>query len=145
LENAKLAIEQHIGDIVECSNIYCSPAWGFNSDTDFLNQVLIVRCYDEADLLLAKILNIESQMGRRRYKVNGYSSRIIDIDILFFGNQILKTQSLEIPHPRLHLRKFTLLPLKELVSDFVHPVFEETISELLSKCLDSSEVRIFVP
>jgi 2-amino-4-hydroxy-6-hydroxymethyldihydropteridine diphosphokinase len=82
---------------------------------------------------------IEAELGRLRDK-KGYSSRIIDIDILFYDNQIIDEPSLIIPHPHLHERKFVLVPLNEIASGFIHPVFNKSVGELLLSCKDNSAV-----
>jgi 2-amino-4-hydroxy-6-hydroxymethyldihydropteridine diphosphokinase len=88
---------------------------------------------------LKAILQIEKKMGRLRNK-NGYESRIIDIDILYFNDENIHQPDLIIPHPRLHQRRFTLLPLTEIAGDLMHPVYHEKNSELLKRCRDKSFV-----
>jgi 2-amino-4-hydroxy-6-hydroxymethyldihydropteridine diphosphokinase len=90
--------------------------------------------------LLQKCNFIESQLGRIRKLNQGYQARIIDIDILFFNDLVLESKELEIPHPRLHLRKFTLLPFSEISTAYIHPKLNKTIDNLMSDCPDKSEV-----
>ena len=90
--------------------------------------------------ILQECLQIEADLGRER-KEQGYAARKIDIDVLFVGNEVIESNALVLPHPRLHLRRFTLLPLLELVPDFIHPIFKKTISVLLKECEDHSQVR----
>ena len=79
-----------------------------------------------------------------RKKIAGYQSRILDVDILFFGSQVINTPKIIIPHPRLHLRRFTLVPMNELAPDLMHPVLNKTIAQLLAECDDNMKVvRIF--
>jgi 2-amino-4-hydroxy-6-hydroxymethyldihydropteridine diphosphokinase len=132
-------------EILQKSSIYQSPAWGFQSDDYFFNQVIQVKTNLNAQELLDCALEIEQKLGRTRsVNTNVYSSRKIDIDILFFDNQVINESQLIVPHPRLHLRKFTLLPLDEIAKDLLHPIFNLSISELLQNCEDSSEVsKIF--
>jgi len=85
--------------------------------------------------------NIEKQLGRQSKSTNGYSSRPIDIDILFYGDMAVSTEELSVPHPLLHERRFTLEPLMELWPDLVHPVMRVPVSELYSKCPDNSLVE----
>jgi 2-amino-4-hydroxy-6-hydroxymethyldihydropteridine diphosphokinase len=86
---------------------------------------------------------IESKLGRIRCETR-YSSRTIDIDILFYNNEIIENDSLSIPHPRLHLRKFVLIPINELATGLVHPVLGKSIKELLDECPDTSKVTLFM-
>jgi len=142
LHDARLEIGNRIGDIVDQSSVYESIPWGFESNTDFLNQVLMVRSTLSACEILSEILRIEKKLGRIRVD-HSYSSRTIDIDILYFGSEIIKSNDLIIPHPRLHERKFTLLPLAEVAGNFRHPVLHLTNKELLEQSRDIEEVWIF--
>ncbi len=134
-------IAKEIGTIIQQSSLYQSPPWGFRAHTYFLNQVVVVQSALNAEQILQRLLQIESQMGRVRGFEVGYTSRIIDLDILFHNKEVIKTLTLEVPHPRLHLRKFTLFPLAELNSNFIHPIFNKTIAQLLSLCEDESSVE----
>ena len=142
LRDARLEIANRIGDVVGQSAVYESIAWGFESNTNFLNQVLLVRSDLSADKILSEILKIEQNLGRIRVDRN-YSSRTIDIDILYFGSEIIKSNDLIIPHPRLHERRFTLMPLAEISESFMHPVLHLTNKELLEQTKDSGEAWIF--
>ena len=95
----------------------------------------------DSEQVLQSCLQIEVDLGRKKRKTQGYVARIIDIDVLFVNDEVIETETLVLPHPRLHLRKFTLLPLAELIPDFVHPTLNKTIQELLVACEDNSEVR----
>ena len=87
--------------------------------------------------LLEIIFDIEKKVGRKRnLSKNIYQSRVIDIDILFYGNKVINKQNLIIPHPLLHKRKFVLTPLKELSPDLIHPVFQKKIEQLDKECMD---------
>ena len=140
MRDARLEIGNRIGDIVDQSAVYESIPWGFESNTDFLNQVLMVRSTLSAYEILSEILRIEKKLGRIRVD-QSYSSS--DIDILYFGSEIIKSNDLIIPHPRLHERKFTLLPLAEVAGNFTHPVLLLTNKELLEQSGDIGEVWIF--
>jgi 2-amino-4-hydroxy-6-hydroxymethyldihydropteridine diphosphokinase len=139
---AKDYIKAEIGEITLESKIYETEPWGFSDQQYFLNMVAKVitdlNCY----CLLDKIHEIEQKLGRERTK-NNYSSRTIDIDILFYDDIIVNETDLIIPHPYLHKRRFTLIPLNEINQDLIHPVLNQTIKNLLSECKDHSEVRIF--
>lgn len=141
LRSAENEIYQRIGDLIQKSSIYKSPPWGFEHNENFLNQVLQINTQHSPDYLLEIILGIERELGRvRSIAKNVYLPRIIDIDILFYNGLIMETEKLVIPHPRLHLRKFTLVPLQEIAPDLVHPVLEKTINELHTMCNDDSEI-----
>jgi deoxyadenosine/deoxycytidine kinase len=92
--------------------------------------------------LLAGILKIEKKLGRIRKEQLGYQSRTIDIDIVSFENEIVQTETLVIPHPLMQERLFVLLPMNDLQLDFVHPIFEKTISVLIDECEDKSVCKI---
>lgn len=139
LEQTEKQIRKQIGEIVQYSSVYESEPWGFKADTAFLNQVFIIDTKLSSTEVLKKIHAIEELMGRKR---NGteYISRTIDIDILYLENEITETEELTVPHPRLHLRKFALLPLSEIAADFIHPVLKKTNDELLGQLKDNSKV-----
>lgn len=144
LEQAEIEISRLIGNIVKCSQVYESEPWGFDEKSAFLNKVLIVETDLSADEVLKEILSIEETNGRVR-KRNGYSSRTLDIDILFYGKSIIENDDLVVPHPRLHQRRFTLSPLVEIAPDFQHPVFNKSCKELLNQVNDNSKVWIYQP
>ena len=132
-------IEVHIGLLEKISSLYESEPWGFDHPTKFLNQVVICTTSLLPLEVLEQIHSIEAKLGRVR-EGKGYSARTADIDILFYGNISMKTQALTIPHPRLHERRFTLLPLVELCPTFEHPTKKRSILELLECCTDMSQV-----
>lgn len=140
--NLKRAIEK-IGEeacnIVESSSIYESEPWGFEADKEFLNMALKVETELSPVDLLTRLLLIETELGRKRVE-NQYTSRIIDIDILLYEDEVVKDDLLKIPHPRMQERKFVLIPLCELIPDKVHPVLGMTMMELLEACPDKSSV-----
>jgi 2-amino-4-hydroxy-6-hydroxymethyldihydropteridine diphosphokinase len=138
---ARKLLAERVGEIESESSVYISSAWGFESDEPFYNQVLIVNTNDSAEILLNKLLEIETHFGRTRIAAQGYQSRTLDLDILFFNQEIIHTKNLQIPHPRLHLRNFTLIPLAELMPDFVHPVLGLTIKQLLNQSNDTIQVH----
>ncbi len=129
--NLSLASEKikHLGRIVKKSSIYETEPWGFKEQPAFLNQVLQIRTTLEAGELLTNIKIIEKDMGRIKTIKNG--PRIIDIDILFFDDLILKTDLLTIPHQHILHRAFVLVPLNEIAPKFIHPLENKTIHELL--------------
>ena len=142
LKNAILLIKKRFGYDIFSSSVYVSKAWGYESQPDFLNQVVKVNTHLSHIDLLDEVLSIEDKLGRIRTKKWG--ERIIDIDILFYDNLIFKSETLSIPHPYIAERRFVLLPLNEIVSDLFHPEKKKKISELLKDCKDKQEVSIYV-
>jgi len=139
LEKAIALTGKHIGKVIAASSVYETEPWGFSSDTNFLNMVAEVETGLTPSGLLGRILMIEALMGRLR-EGSGYKSRIIDIDILFFGSRIFGNKVLTIPHPKIQDRRFVLVPLCEIAGEMIHPVFKKSIQELLAECKDSSTV-----
>jgi 2-amino-4-hydroxy-6-hydroxymethyldihydropteridine diphosphokinase len=142
LAKGRSLIAESFGNIVMASSIYETEPWGFESDTKFLNQVIEIESGLSSPELLDEIIRIETKMGRKR-STRGYESRVIDIDILFYGDKIINEKSLSIPHPHLHERKFVLVPLDEIAPGFVHPVLNKQVKRILEECTDKSEVAIF--
>lgn len=134
-------IRNVIGPITRQSSVYESSPWGFEAETPFLNQVLCLKTTLGAEDILQQILAIENEMGRKR-SVDGYISRTIDVDILYYGQLVMENDRLTIPHPRMHLRRFTMLPMVEVAGNIVHPKLSLTNSELLLACNDKSTVSI---
>lgn len=128
--------------IIRISGFYKTKAWGKTDQPDFLNAVVEISTGLPADELMSRILQIETEMGRKRQEKWG--PRTIDIDILFYGNQIIESEKLIIPHPQLHLRRFVLVPLNELAPDFLHPLFLRPIHQLLQECTDISEPILLI-
>lgn len=139
LKQACDMIGQQVGDIVQLSSIYESEAWGFEAEQSFLNQAVVVETRLEPHEVLGKALFIETQLGRVR-SGNGYSSRTMDIDILFVDNKCIDTPDLIVPHPRIHQRNFVLVPLCEIMPDYVHPILQKTMSNLLKTSLDKGKI-----
>lgn len=142
LEQAHAIIHSEIGSVIKRSSIYETVPWGFDDPTEFLNQVLEIETALDSETLLQRLLALEKKLGRTR-KGTKYCSRSIDIDLLFYDDSIIHTETLIIPHPRLAERKFVLLPLCELVPSLRHPVLNSTVEQLLSQCKDTSDVRVF--
>ncbi len=140
LLGARNSIE-NIGSIITASSIYQTQAWGNTGQPDFLNQVLQITFEESPQKLLMKTLSIENAMGRIR--TEKWSPRIIDIDILFFGQTILNEKNLIIPHPGISIRRFTLLPLAEIAPEFIHPLLNKNCTRLLSECADESSVYLY--
>jgi len=139
LREAIIKIEEQIGRVVNSSAVYESAPWGFDSEEDFLNMVVSVETEQNPSEVMKKIVIIESMLGRERNQ-DRYSSRIIDIDILFYDDLVLKEDGLKIPHRLIHERKFVLVPLCELAPEMIHPVLAKSMKVLLEECRDRSKV-----
>lgn len=138
LLQARELIVDRIGKITNPSAIYQTSAWGKEDQDDFLNQVLTVETTWSPEQLLALCLEIEKELGRVRYE--HWGERLIDIDILYYENQVITSQRLTLPHPEIQNRKFTLVPLVELAPDYIHPKLNQTNKDLLGLCTDPLEV-----
>jgi 2-amino-4-hydroxy-6-hydroxymethyldihydropteridine diphosphokinase len=139
LAMARENIEKYVGKIIQQSSIYETAAWGKTDQADFLNQALQVQTPLDAPALMTTLLGIEERMGRRRQEK--YGSRSIDIDILFFNNQVIQEPQLVIPHPEIQNRRFVLVPMAEIARDLPHPILHKTIVELLTICPDKLDVK----
>jgi 2-amino-4-hydroxy-6-hydroxymethyldihydropteridine diphosphokinase len=128
------------GQIRKESSVYRSAAWGNISQPDFLNMTIDLQTELAPKALLTEILTIETSMGRKR--TEKWGPRLIDIDILLFDDDIVNSSNLVIPHPEMHNRRFTLVPLAEIAPDLVHPVLKKSINQLLLECIDPLAVQI---
>lgn len=140
IDVAKSLITKRLGNITKQSSLYESEPWGFEADTNFLNQVVIINTVLGAFEILNLAKEIEKELGRTDKTTDVYTSRTIDIDLLYFGNKIIVSDELTIPHFNLHERRFTLIPLVETAPDFVHPAFQENQQFLLDHCKDIGKV-----
>ena len=118
--------------IIRTSAFYETEPWNMASDTWFVNAVVEIKTTLSPHELLNECRRIETQLGRKPVSESNYEDRTIDIDILFYGNEIIQDADLTIPHKYLHLRAFTLVPLLELIPDFIHPVLHKSIIDLHS-------------
>ncbi|TSD66135.1 2-amino-4-hydroxy-6-hydroxymethyldihydropteridine diphosphokinase [Inquilinus sp. KBS0705] len=139
LQQAIQHIEEDIAPVSQKSAVYETQSWGKADLPDYLNQVIVIQTNLTAQNVLQKILAIELLLGRKREEKWG--SRIIDIDILFYGDQIINAPGLVVPHPELHNRRFTLEPLAELTPDFIHPVLNKNILILKKELKDTLIVK----
>ena len=140
LEKATELIEERMGGILVRSGLYESEAWGFESSNAFLNCCLELHTFLEPAELMAAILRLEEELGRKR-SPGGYIDRLIDIDILLYDLEVIDQENLVLPHPRMKERGFVLRPLAEIASSMVHPVLGLTISEMMEACPDKSRIR----
>ena len=138
IESCLQMIHLEVATVVKLSKVYETPSWGFESEA-FYNIAIVVHTYDSAVEILSKILEIEKQMGRVREDTLGYQSRIIDIDIVAFDDEIIATEQLQVPHPLMQDRIFVLKPMLDLNLEWIHPVFQKDVAELLLETKDKSE------
>ena len=132
-------IEKNIGKLTTSSSIYRTAAWGNEDQPDFLNQIIIVSSSLSSLNILKEIFVIEKEMGRVRTTKN--AARVIDIDMLFFNDEIIQTETLTVPHPQIQNRRFVLVPLAEIALNFIHPLLKKSSLELLSICSDKLNVQ----
>lgn len=132
-------IHYQVGSILKISSCFETPAIGFEGDP-FLNACIEVRTSLSAQLVLSKLLLIEESHGRKRFDDGQYHSRTIDLDILFFEDEIIENELLSVPHPRLEQRLFVLHPMVEIAPDFVHVKLKKTISKLAEDCTYQSPI-----
>jgi 2-amino-4-hydroxy-6-hydroxymethyldihydropteridine diphosphokinase len=142
LSQARQKISRLVGEIITTSSLYESAAWGNTNQPDFYNQVVEVNTSQSPEEVLATILKIENELGRER--LEKWGPRVIDIDILFYGNEIVNTNALTIPHPGIPNRRFTLLPLAEISPGLIDPISGKTITMILEACTDSLPVTRLV-
>lgn len=128
-----------LGEVVGESSFYESESWGFISNK-FLNKLLVMVSKKKPLEMLNATQCIEKKLGRERDD-GKYIARKIDIDILFIDNLVVNTKKLMVPHPKLHLRRFALLPLLEINKNKFHPIFGKKIKELLAECQDKLQVK----
>jgi len=130
LDTAVRLLGERAGSIHALSSVYESKPWGFNSVALFLNLVLEMKTLLTPYELLDCCLTIEREMGRPPHPPGDWRDRLIDIDILFYNQRVIRKKELAIPHPLLHARDFVLNPLMEIAPDLYHPMKKKTIREL---------------
>jgi 2-amino-4-hydroxy-6-hydroxymethyldihydropteridine diphosphokinase len=140
LQKALFLLKEKAGKLIKISPVYESPSWGFEAD-DFLNICVELETTLSPEALLEKVLQIETTLGRTRSAETGYQPRTLDIDILYYDTLIQKNESLELPHPELHKRRFVLKPLADIAPQFYHPVLKKDSRNLLQECKDSAKLR----
>ena len=143
LRSAQNEISVELGRISAVSKVYENPPSGFNAEQDFLNICLQLSTNLAPMDLLNRIKEIEKRLGRSTIKEKGYASRCIDIDIILYGNTVIRSENLTIPHPHFRKRMFVLNPLKDIALKEIDPETMLTIEQLFHNCGDQSTMRIF--
>jgi 2-amino-4-hydroxy-6-hydroxymethyldihydropteridine diphosphokinase len=132
-------LREKCGEIEKISSIYQTAAWGLEDQDDFYNLVLLLQTALKPGEFLEQTQQIEQELGRQR--TLKWGPRTLDIDLLFFNDEVIDLPNLKVPHPFLQQRRFTLAPLAEIAPDFIHPVYRKTVSRLLAECQDTLEAR----
>jgi 2-amino-4-hydroxy-6-hydroxymethyldihydropteridine diphosphokinase len=133
-------LTKKVGKITQISSLYQTAAWGPIPQNDFINQVIEVETKLSAPELMDILLEIELQQGRVRQE--RWGPRTLDLDIIFFGEQLISTENLEIPHPRMADRKFVLIPMVEINPNLIHPISRKSIRQILLECKDECDCKI---
>lgn len=141
IQSAIEAIHNQSGTVVKVSRLYETPSWGFDSEP-FYNCAVAVHTTLSAPEVLDKVLNIEHSIGRIRSHHEGYQSRVIDIDVIAFNEDIIEAQNLNVPHPLMQERMFVLLPMQDLNLDWRHPILQKYLPELLEASQDKSNCKV---
>lgn len=147
LQAAQQLINDRVGAVMRCSNRYETKPWGFEAETPFFNQALEVSTDLTAEEVLHTVQQIENELGRNRAAEQiekaatgaRYTSRPIDIDILFFGSEVIESEELTVPHPHLAEREFALVPLNEIMRSFRHPLTGQSVGELLAALREKAD------
>jgi 2-amino-4-hydroxy-6-hydroxymethyldihydropteridine diphosphokinase len=144
LENIERCIDnlhKEIGTIIRVSNLYETPSWGFESEK-FYNCAVIMNTHKSAHQILEEVLLLEEALGRIRGNATGYQERIIDIDVIAYGEEIIASEKLQVPHPEMQNRLFVLMPMQDLNLDWRHPILQKYLYELLMLSEDKSKCSV---
>jgi 2-amino-4-hydroxy-6-hydroxymethyldihydropteridine diphosphokinase len=141
IANAITRLKNSGVNAIKLSSLYETEPWGNKDQANFINQAGKFHTHASAAGLMKIILDIEREMGRQR--AIRWEPRIIDVDILFFGDQVISQKDLSIPHKEMEKRKFALTPLSEIAPGFMHPVLKKNIRQLLAECNDNMKVELF--
>lgn len=139
LEAAIVLLNTKAGTVTSQSALYETEAWGNKNQQAFLNQAILIKTNCPIYDLLHITQEIETLVGRT--KTEKWGPRVIDIDILFYGDNVLDEEHLKVPHTFIQDRRFTLVPLCDIAANFEHPILKKTMKELLDTCKDVSEVK----
>ena len=141
ISHAIQEVVEHVGAVNSRSQIYESTPWRVDGQENYLNQIIEVRTFLSAEEILAVILTIENNLGRVR--IEKWGERLIDIDVIFFNNDIIETADLCVPHKHMHERNFVLVPLNEIAPDFIHPKYNKTVCQLCDESKDTEKIVIY--
>lgn len=141
LQKALYEIHRTVGVVVKVSNVYETPAWGFESEP-FYNLVAIIHSVYSPDEVIEKVLEVENRLGRIRTQQEGYAPRVIDIDVIAIDETIVSNSKLQVPHPRMHERLFVLVPMRDLNLHWRHPILQKYLPELVSISEDKSNYKV---
>jgi 2-amino-4-hydroxy-6-hydroxymethyldihydropteridine diphosphokinase len=139
LTSALNKISTQAGKLILKSSVFETEAWGNVTQQNFFNQIIAIKTNYEATELMYMLLEIEHQLGRTRSERNG--PRSIDLDIIFYKDQIIREAKVKVPHPRMHLRNFILIPMNEICSEWMHPLFNLNMKKLLEISQDILVVK----
>lgn len=139
LERAVACLGTRCGRVTARSHVFRTAAWGKTDQPEFLNLAIALETTLLPQHLLNTVLEIEKELGRERHEKWG--TRVIDIDILLYNHQVIRSRDLVLPHPQLENRRFALMPLVEIAADLIHPVLGKTMKELLDACRDELRVE----
>lgn len=143
IQGAISDIKAKIGDVKKLSNIYETEAWGVENQQAYLNNCIEIQTNLSEDDLLSQLLLIEQKHGRIRQENFQYQARTIDLDILFYDDNIINKSNLIIPHPRIQDRLFVLKPLHDIAPHFIHPTLNLSVSQLIDNCIDNLTVTLY--
>ncbi|MEM6396291.1 MAG: 2-amino-4-hydroxy-6-hydroxymethyldihydropteridine diphosphokinase [Bacteroidota bacterium] len=138
LARARVLCDEKLGNLTNQSSMYQTAAWGRTDQADFLNQVIEIETDYNPEDCLTICQEIEQKLGRERHE--HWGPRTIDIDLLVMGNRIVDTKDLILPHPRLAVRRFVLVPLCEVAPKIEHPLLKRSMRRLLTACRDDGKV-----
>ena len=138
LRQARLLLQAQLGEELLASACYETSAWGLEDQPDFLNQACLYQTSLSPSQALNTVLQIEKQLGRVRHRK--WDQRLIDIDLIFYADEVINTPELSLPHPWMQERRFVLIPLAEIVPAWVHPVLGKKVKHLLAECEDQGVV-----
>lgn len=144
IERCIYQIQQEIGTIIRVSKLYETPSWGFESEK-FYNCAVVMHTAKAANQILEEVLNLEQKLGRVRTQAEGYQSRIIDIDVIAYDEEIIENEKLKVPHPEMQNRLFVLVPMRDLNLDWRHPILQKYLHELVVLSEDRANCRYVKP